>query len=472
MLKSCSIKELDRLEHFLACKAYNTDKSIVLLFNLLKDIIKKELNFDVTAAIKVYNKLFNSKIHSSLNAKQKQSLNAKLTELTRLIEKFLTIESLEENTAYKIDLLNQNLLSKSQHLLYQRHYKKQHKKSEDSIFKNLDYYQQARIRELRKLDYLYQTGEIYKYDNLEKLNEFTDLEYLLQKLSLLTTMVSLEQVMHREYSKTSFDILDELLKLEKYNQIPEIIINKANIDLITNKSEENYNYLLILLDKYASKISSKDLNSYYISATNYCTRQIKKGNFKYKQLYELYKTLHEKNILLENDVMPITKLKNIIAVACRESAFEWANTVLENYINKVQKNVRNAVYRYNLGVIAFYQKEFNTAVNHFIYANDINLSYDVNNRIMLLKSHYEIDSEYDERTLQIYRSTEKYFVSNKMLRKYDIAANKNFIRSLINLYKIKHNSTKMTIESLTDKIKKQELNSDRKWLNDKIKELT
>jgi len=90
---------------------------------------------------------------------------------------------------------------------------------------------------------------------------------------------------------------------------------------------------------------------------------------------------------------------------------------------------------------------------------------------MMLKSHYELDKEYDERTLQIYRSAERFFNENKSLNRARKTAYKNFTRTLINVYRIKHQATKMTLGKVKTKLEQQELNSDKSWLLEKIGEL-
>lgn len=90
---------------------------------------------------------------------------------------------------------------------------------------------------------------------------------------------------------------------------------------------------------------------------------------------------------------------------------------------------------------------------------------------MLLKSHYETDKEYDERTMQIFRSAGKYIVENKSLSSAHRKAYKNFIQALINLYRVRHQATKITLERVKEKLEKFEVFTDKQWLMEKIGEL-
>jgi len=121
------------------------------------------------------------------------------------------------------------------------------------------------------------------------------------------------------------------------------------------------------------------------------------------------------NLLIEVDVIPVDKLKTVVAAGCRMGAFDWTVQMIEKYQPFVEKTVGESVYHFNLGVVAFYQQDC---------VESVNLNYDINCRVIMMKTHYEADKEYDERTLQIFRSAEKYFSENKQLKKQNWKSSK------------------------------------------------
>ncbi len=262
-----------------------------------------------------------------------------------------------------------------------------------------------------------------------------------------------------------------VMDLPQYSAHPLIQAYKATIELLKSKTEQAYQNLLNLLASNATVISKGDLNGFYIGAANFCSEQIRKGKFDYHDWFEILKIMEEKDLLIEGDFIPVAKLKNAVTASCRIGKFDWAISIIEKYKPFVRKPVRESVYHYNMGVVAFYQKDYSKALHHFVRVESINLSYDINVRTMIMKAHYEMDKEYDERTLQIYRSTEKYFKTHTVLSPKSRKAYKNFIRILINLYRIRHQATKVTLERLQEKLEKQEVNSDKQWLLKKIKDL-
>ena len=73
--------------------------------------------------------------------------------------------------------------------------------------------------------------------------------------------------------------------------------------------------------------------------------------------------------------------------------------------------------------------------------------------------------------MQIFRTIEKFFYENKLLSQKNSISYRNFIRTLINLYRIRHRTTKMKLKDLKVKLEAQKVNSDKKWLLEKIEEI-
>lgn len=469
LLNAFSEKEIEGLNHFIKCRYFNTDRYVVTLLDTLKREVVGRREFNNKIRCSVYQKVFpDPVVLGRLSQPQKKRLSAKLNALTRLAEQFLAIEGLEEKEIYYNDLLSQKLMDKKQYQLFNRHINKVCKRLEAEPKKNIiDYEHQYKI-EANQLNYLHRSGEILKRDNLPELIQNLDVHYLLSKLSLNITLLSYEAITPRVYDSSSMEAMSALLNLPQYDKHPFILIYRVTIDLVKNRKEAAYRKLLELLDYHAVSIPREELKGVYITVTNFCVQQIRKGQFDYRELFELYRMMDEKNLFIEGGLMSEIKLKNITVAACRVGEFEWAESIVEKYQPFIKKQVKEPVFRFNMGVIAFYQNDYKTAIHHFIRVENVNLNYDINCRVMMMKSYYEIDKDYDERTMQIFRSTEKFFNENKALTPKAKKGYKNFIRTLINLYRIRHMATKMKLKSIKTKLEQQEVNSDKFWLLEKI----
>lgn len=471
LLKAFSEKELAGFSLFIANQYFNSDKSIPKLLNLLKkNVIRYDL-FDQAQENKLYASVFNENIDNlPLTAKQKSRLNSKYNTLTRLAERFLYINAIENDKSVKNKLLYKELLNKKQYALFNRHINKEKKllESQDKI--DLEYHNNALVVEEAILDYAHQTGNLGEV-NLQDLNYQYDVNYILNKLGLYITMLSNELVYEKKYDKTSMQIVLNLIRLSEYQNHALINLNNSTVNLIIQQNSIAFKKLLASLDKQWEEITKDELNGFYNVSINYCAQQLRKGENTYKDMFDIYKVMHEKDLLVEGNILPESKLKIIVAVCCRTKEFEWAKKIINQYQQYIRKPIRKSLSHLHYGALAFYQKDYNMALHHFIRVDNIDINHDVNCRVLMMKSHYEVDKEYDERTVQIFRSTEKYFYENKALTSHSKKAHRNFIRILINLYRIKHFATKMTKERLREKLEQQDLNIDKNWLVQKIDEL-
>jgi len=452
LLNSFTETELDQFSHFINCYYFNTDKSVVKLFeNLQKRILNKN-SFNETEQKIIFEQVFGmSTKEFTFNKKEKKHLNAKMSLLKNLAEQFLSIEGLMESPAKYNGLLLNKLLNKGQNRLLERHFNELTKKTKNTTQENIELYDLRQTIEFCKRDHSFQTGLIYSRttDNLDVLNFNFDTYYLVKKLDIFIAILSLETISTTKHNRSSFENIKSLLSLPQYKKHPLINLYQSVVNLLIYKTQNSYENLLNTLHTSFSLTSKEDLIAFYNVATNYCVQQIRLGEFDYADLFDLYLEMDDKNLLIENNTISILKIMNIITVACRIKSFENAELLIEKYRPFIRKHLRNSVCNYNYGAIAFYKKEYNQALKYFIRVGDINLEYDVNCRVVILKCHYEMDKHYDERTMQIFRSANKFFNDNK----------------------IKHHETKMQLSRAKEKLDAQEVNSDKNWLQTKMDEL-
>jgi len=475
LLNAFSEHELANLSHFISCKYFNTDVHVVALLKvLLNEVIHKKA-FDDKAQCSVFQKVFPEKPSpkDTLNKQQKSFLLAKMNVLTRLTETFLCHEALQQNEACKTELLFDKLLEKNQFLLFKRHVTRIQKALDEQPAKGINEYALQFKMEMGIINHLHKKGDIVVEDNLPKLIKSLDIYYLLHKLNLHGTCVSLTDFSAKKsYDYTPMQAVQALLKLPQYAHHPLIRMYVIALDLLKNDTSELYEQLVEFLDENSSFVPKHNLNHSYMIAANFCSKKIKEGKTEYyKRMLELYKKMEEKDLLREGNFMPVGTLKNVITLSCKLGEFDWAKATIEKYRPVLEKKHANSVYHFNMGAVVFYQNDFKTALSHFIRVEKVNLVYDINCRVMLLKSHYELDQEYDERTLRTLLLSERFIQGHKDLITKDKKAYKNFVRILINIYNTRHGAGRMTKEKIKRKLDKLEFVSDKKWLLEKIEAL-
>ena len=475
LLSVFSERELDNFNDFLSCNYFNSDKYVNILFQELKNIVLQKRSYDTYVQINLYRVVFSDlekpKIH--LNKQQRNLLQKKIGALKGLVERFLMIESQENDISSKLNLLYPTLLARKQFNSFRRHWKKDVKQLDQESIRDAVYYEQRYKIEATMMDYLHQNGRLAEEDNLLEINYNLDLSYLLQKLDIQLTALSLKWISgKKDYSISSLNTIEVLMEFSAYADHPLVQLYQTNIELYQTQDSEVYTRLLTLLDQHHLVVPNRLLQNFYANAINFCTYQMKSGYLNFiNKIFELYQIMHEKDLIKEDNFVPIGRLKNIVSIACKVEEFEWAKQLLDEYRRFVRSVVRESVYQFNLGVIAFYQKDYETAYEQFSQTDPINLLYDVNTRILILKCLYEIGSEYQEPTMQAFRTMESFFKRHKSFSSRNKKASKNFIHILKHLYRIRYGASKMTLDRVRQKLELQELNSEKIWLLEKIESL-
>lgn len=473
LLKSFSTKEIEDLGHIVSCRYFNTDQYVVKLFEVLKKIVLNKNAFTEELQLKVYQKVFGDipLSNNSLNKKQKGILNAKMNLLLRLAEQLLSIEAMETDNI--IELLYPKLLEKQQTQLFSRHINRLKKSLENETRRGITFYDLQYKLMSSFIDNNHIINKLPKLNDFENLEYYLDIHYLIRKLEIHLAILSLGRAINSsDYDFTSLSTIKSLLMLPQYSEHSLISVYRANIELEKYKTEETYFNLLDTLDRKAHTIPFDILRAIYTNITNYCISQIRQGNTTYNQhIFELYKIMHKKKLLIDNGLVSIQILKNFLTMACRNDDFLLAETLIYHYKDFLPNAVKESVCFFLWGVIAFHQKNYEAAHESFTKVEQVNLNFDINTRTLLLKCLYEKEQDYNEYTMTAFRSAERFFKLNKQLPKRNKKAYFNFIKLLIALYRVRSGVGSRTLEWIAQELELQDVNSDAHWLLEKIEEL-
>ena len=473
LLESFSKKELQQFNQFINSPYFNTDVKLIQLFEYIE---KKVLNKVFTEELqsKVYAKIYNEKLSKVLEEKKKKALRTKLSKLNQLAHQFLVVENLFENSNFFNDRLYETLLEKKQYKAFNFLFKKDKKRLELKDRKeNSDIDHLYKI-EIHRLYYLHDSDEMYSKLQYDFENVFYKLDtlYLTKKLALLITIFS-DKLLTEKYRKyyLSLNIIENMFKEMKSH--PKVRIHLSFLKFLRNPQNYSYKNILQLISQNQAQIPLNELKSYYSIILNYFSQEIRKGNLSLnKDFTETYLLMDSQNLFIaSNNIIPAVKLKNIVVRMCKSSYFDKACYFIEKYIPFIRKEDQIGMKNLCLAYVNYYQKDYEKALGHIIRVNSINSTIESNYRGLMMKIYYERDKEYSEKTERLYRTTEKFFIDNKLLSTENRKAYKNFTQILINLYRFKHNEGRMTSPKLRKKLEQQEYNADKKWLLEKMDEL-
>jgi len=449
LLQSFNYKELKALQAIATCSYFNTEKKVVNLVDLLIEKVNRIERISQKDLVSIYNTLYNTKL-KVLNNKQLNTVHSKMSLLYSLIQQYLMQEALKKDEKAKAGLLQQQLLEKRKYRHYKKFLKRQRNLLKQSLIKDVDFYQHQYTIE----------------------SSFT-LYFLLNQLDLYLIELYLQETSASyKVDKTYYEALKPLIKLPAYSQNALVKVYQSVIHLMENKTDAAYSNLINDLDNYRINIPTDSQINFYNSLLNFCVLQVRKGRIEYKKhQLDLYKIMDKKNLLLTDNQIHIGNLRNIVGLSCQLEEFKWAKKILKKYYDFLPANLKHEVIDFNMGIISFFQKDYQKAINYLFPLPTINLSHDINRRIFIMEAYYELDADYKETTHTLFRAFEKYIREHKSLTAKSKTSYKNFIRTLINLYRIKHKVTKMQLSNLKQKLETQKLNSNKSWLLEKVGEL-
>lgn len=479
LLKTFTKKELDQFNEFVSSTYFNKNTSLTKLLKLLRHYTLNTNGFAEDAQLKIYESVTGKAVAGkNLNKAQKKELSKLMNNLLLLAEDFLVIEGLKKQKDKKYDLLFPELIKRKQIDLHNKRLKVLENDLKAQKKRGTDYYTKQHKLQYHKANLLYIENKLAKEDNFDELQLHLDTKYILEKLGYhLAKITKLSVIMNVGLDFTPYKAIDKLLKLPQYASNPLIHLSLLNIDLIEKENDDTFIALSKAITEHLDIVPESFLKPFYTNLTNYCTSQIRKGKLSYySDLFNIYKSMDNANILIMNNAMDVRLLKNIITNACRVKEYVWAKYILEKYIKNIQAKIRGSVINYNYGIIEFNQQKYKQALSYFNQVNKIDGLHEIGIKITTLKCFFEIDLHYEPTTQQAIDSRMLFFKKNQKLPESVKKGYANFIRIFNKLYKLKNIpnkrqkclKVKKSIPAIKNELKNQNQVREKHWLLTKI----
>ncbi len=467
-------KELKELDDFVQSPFFNKEKPLIRLYQWMKKHFERTTRRPLTRRT-AYIRAYPDKPtpDNSLNDKESYTLNIVLSKLTKLIFRFMEWKEKERNEAYSKHLLLQSFLNRNATELFRQHLSQVYPISHSSAKISPNTYHDQFLLEY---DYsrwnLLQKNNIQKRDNLQAVSDNLTLYYLTYQFQLVFEMLSMQRTYKTDYKLHFLNDLFSIASLPQFSSSPLVETYMTAVQMVKDEDTYYFEKLKELLLTYASNISFNAQNDLYILATNFCTRRIIAGQPEYlEELFLLYKTMSEKNLLIEGEYIPVDKMKNIISVGSKLEHFDWTQQLIEENRERIAPRFRDSVHNFGLGLIHFYKGNLNEAISHLIRVEDIDINYHLSGRFVMMKAYYDLDEDYSERTEQIFKSFIAYIKQNKVISSVNKEGYTNFTKTLVSLYRIKHLVGKRSLEVVENRLNTYARTSDKIWLLEKIQEL-
>ncbi len=449
-LSSFNPSELKKFEQFVASPYFNQKAE---LLELLRYLIPFHPNFpeEKVKKAKIIEKVaFNKK-------NNEKELSYQMSFLFKLIEQFLTISKFERESELKEIQLLESLYEKQLMNSFRIEISKKLQDIEKVADKDARFFLNATML----YDLHSQTNMQRKHDDsLQKAADYNDYYFFLNKLKYSCSMID-----RSKFIKTDYDIhfLEEtisFLKNSKFVQEPLISIYLNILNIVQgHDAKAKFKLLKNQIFENTGKISQIEFKDIYIYAINFCARQIKKNDLAYLQeAFDLYREGISKKILLNKNQLTYWSYANVVKLGLRLKQFEETEKFIFENKDKIQKNLREDAFNYNLAELYYYTNKFDEAQRliNCIKVTDAMLHAD--SRVILCKIYFE-SFEVDP-LLSLIASFSIFLKRDKKLAGNEKLIYKNFCDSLFQL--LKRNPKKLP--TIIEKIKTAESISDREWL--------
>ncbi|MEM1326837.1 MAG: hypothetical protein AAGI23_12830 [Bacteroidota bacterium] len=342
-----------------------------------------------------------------------------------------------------------------------------------------DHFQYYQLAEERNT--YFEQQRKYENDNSlmqkqQSLNTF----FIAQKLRDACEILIRQRTLKMAFTDPVFDsILDNLdQQWTDYQLIPTIAVYRQIYELLHQQTFETYTQTLATLHQHAATFSLAEQQRAYQYVQNFCATQINAGKAEYLQhLFDLLRVQLEKKLLFENGYLPEWHYKNIVTAGLRLGEQQWVRSFIDDYQEHLHPEQREYAYGFNLGSYFFYYKEYKKALQQLLYLNISDVRYAITAKSMLLYIYYELEET--EALLALTKTFKQYLIRRKGLAKDYSQGVRNLVELTRQLATLRSRQAYENTEKwrrqfsqLQQKIAAEEHIVNRKWLLEKVGELT
>lgn len=408
-------------------------------------------------------------IHQKIWGKKKfndKNVRYLLTDLTRLVERYLSVRSLESDEIYSNHKLSEELIRRN----HEKAFNQVYRSSKESLLK-----QSSRSSEYYLLQFQNEHNQ-YIFDatkkkrttksNLENVLSNLDQFFLAKKLQLSCEIFNVQNVLSVTYNAFLLEEILSYLKEHPYRQTPAIAIYYQIImTLREGQNEEHFHELQRLLKLHEKKFSREDLFDMYKYAQNYCIKQINLGNPAYqKTLLDTYKIILKNGVLVHTGTITQWSYKNVATVSLRQGEYDWAKNFITKYKDFLLPEERENAYSYNLANYYFHKGEMDEALKTLQKVSFTDPYYQLDTRSMMLKIYFEMN-EYD---VFFYHATAflTYLRRNTKISEYQKTIYTNLVKYTSKIMRAGHDKKRISV--VKKQIEEVKQIADLNWLRKKV----
>jgi hypothetical protein len=399
-LKEDEIRDAKR---FLASPYFNKREDVVLLFDFLVKMKKKERP-DFSRE-KAFDFIFPKTTFDDTQMRHTMSY------LVQLLYTFLSLREWEAAPARQQLDLHKSLRTRNLE-----------KQSERKSVEIVTYLEREPLRDMQHhfSKYLWQkeryatiqkkrrTGEMHLSEMTEEFTIF----YLSEALRQGCLLISHQNMNKKNYDLSFFEEILQWVERRKMTETLAVSVYYHSFLALTKTGDEIHFFQLkkLLTDEWAA-FPEEEMRDLYLIAINYCIKKQNLGNATFVQEgFDLYKLGLENKILLENGILSVYTYKNVHLLADKLQFYDWILTFLEDYKIFLPAEQRENHYNFNVAQYFFRRKNYQKAMPLLQTIEFSDVLHNLDARKMLLIMYYEL-GEHD--TLEALMESFKTYLLRK-----------------------------------------------------------
>ncbi|MEO0471596.1 MAG: hypothetical protein AAF206_18345 [Bacteroidota bacterium] len=470
LLKRLRPGEMKRFMSFLESPYFNRNERILQLGELLRDcypLFQGEL---------IRKSYLLKTLFGRVEATDEAQFHNLNSQMLRLLEQFMGQQAFEQDSDTQTLYLLRSLANRDETDHFNRVYQK-HKKT-DYAATNINAYLSHYLIENQAVALFQRQRKRNLNQDIDQLlinlGEELDVYFLISRLKLACEIQNRGNILQSDVDQSRVVMLaQQLVRLtELYPDVPMVAGYASIFQMLQGEAgETHFQNLVVLLEEKAADIPANERKAMYTFAQNYCIRQINQGKSVFLgKLFNLYQKLLEEGLLIESDgFLAHWNYKNITTLGLRQEAFDWVEDFLEKYRSKLQPEIRENAYNYNLASFYYETKDFTAAKRLIRQVEFTDVYYHLSAKSILLKIYFEIEDEdallYHIQAFQVFLRRNKhiskshYTIHHNLVRFAKQAARLRGRRGFISNEEFQRRS-----DALTQKIRESEGVANARWL--------
>jgi len=227
--------------------------------------------------------------------------------------------------------------------------------------------------------------------NLQAVNHSLDLAFLAKKLRQSCVALSHGAVANVEYDTGLLNlVLGYLTEAPWLDAHPAIALYFYYYKAATTGDDGFFEKLKTGILENGKALPNSELRLVYLLAINYGIQRYNKGEGRYlNEVFDLYRSALEREVLSENGHLSRYAFKNIAGIAIRLGEFDWTAGFIEKFGPTVEAAHRRNYTDYNLAKLHHARRDYAKAMHllHKVEYEDVFLNLDA--KVLLLKIYFE-----------------------------------------------------------------------------------